>query len=438
MPGLGGLGGNAQLQQLVLWNVATSLLGAALGPYMQAAANEVNSITPLVPLSPGDVAEAMLRNVPVPGGEAHEAAFSGVNADRLAVLAALAGNAPDPTSLAVALRRKLIDSGRYTEGIRQGRLRDEWADLVRELAVQQPSPQAMLDAFLEGQIGEAEARDRFAQLGGDPAYFDILFHTQGQAPTPTQALEMANRGIIGWSGTGPDATSFEQAFLEGPWRNKWAASFRALAEYLPPPRTVTAMHKEGSLSTAEATKLLEKQGLTPELAAAYLASSSHQKVAAAKELATTTVLTLYRDRIIPRAVAATFLEAERYTPAQADYILQVEDMRVSERFITAAVGRVHTLYVSHKITATAAMAALAQFGVDNAQAKELADLWGHERAANVRQLTPAQVEAAFGYGIIDQPTAIAQLVDMGYSAYDAWVALSVHAKGPLPDQPAAT
>jgi len=301
--------------------------------------------------------------------------------------------------------------------------------------VVQPSPESMLNAYLEGQISEAEARTRYAKLGGDPDYFDILYDSQGQAPTPTQALELANRGIIPWTGSGAGVVSYEQAFLEGPWRNKWAASFRALAEYLPPPRTVTAMHKEGSLSTAQATALLEKQGLTPELAAAYLASSSHQKVAAAKELATTTVLTLYRDRIIPRAEAATFLEAQRYSPAQADYILQVEDMRVAEKFIVAGVSKVHTLYVGHKISETQAMATLAQYGVDNAQAKELADLWGHERAANVRQLTPAQVEAAWEHKIIDQPTALARLAEMGYTAYDAWVALSVRAKEALPGEP---
>ena len=437
MPGLGGLGGNAQLQQLVLWNVATSLLGAALGPYMQAAANEVNSITPLVPLSPGDVAEAMLRNVPVPGGEAHEAAFSGVNADRLAVLAALAGNAPDPTSLAVALRRKLIDSGRYTEGIRQGRLRDEWADLVRELAVQQPSPQAMLDAFLEGQIGEAEARDRFAQLGGDPAYFDILFHTQGQAPTPTQALEMANRGIIGWSGTGPDATSFEQAFLEGPWRNKWAGPFRELGAYLPPPRTVTAMHKEGAISTAEATSLLEKQGLTPALAAAYLHASSAQKTAKVKELAESTVVALYHDRVIPRAEAAAFLGKLGWSSAESDYILQVEDLRLAQKYLSAAIGRVHTLYTGHKIVASQASEALASLGLPAPQVADLVGLWDHERAVNLRPLTPAQIEAAFGYGIIDQPSAVALLIAEGYTPHDAWIALSVHAKGPLPDEPSS-
>jgi len=433
--GLSGITGNTQLQQLLLWNVASQLIGAALTPYTTALSNELNQLTPIVPLSPADAAEAVLRGAMPEADAAREASFGGVNAERFAILAQLAGNAPDPTSLAVALRRKLIDQGRYTEGIRQGRLRDEWADLVRELAVQQPSPQAMLDAYLEGQIPESEARDRFAQLGGDPDYFDILFHTQGQAPTPTQALELANRGIIPWTGQGPDVVSFEQAFLEGPWRNKWAGPFRALGAYLPPPRTVTAMHKEGSLTTPEAAKLLEQQGLTPQLAAAYLASSSAQKVATTKELAQSTVLTLYRDRIIPRTVAADFLAKLRYSSAEADYILQVEDLRMAEKYVAAAVGRVHTLYVAHKIDQLAAAEALAILGLEAGQVSELVTLWGHERAANVRTLTPAQVEAAFGFGIMDQAAATAELVSMGYTPHDAWVALSVHHKSPLPDEP---
>jgi hypothetical protein len=425
------------VEQLFLWQVAGQFIGGALGPLVQAETNIANSAAPNVPLSPSDAADAVLRNVDVPGGAAHEASLSGVNADRFAVLAALAGNAPDPGSLAVALRRGLIDQATYDRGIRQGRLRDEWSQLVRELAVVQPSPQAMLDAYLEGQISEAEARDRYAKLGGDPGYFDILYHTQGQAPTPTQALELANRRIIPWTGTGPDAVSYEQAFLEGPWRNKWEPAFRELGKYIPPPRTITAMFKEQGLTEAQAKQYLEDNGLTPDLAAAYLASASHAKVTKAKELAETTVLALYRDRIIPRAEAESFIRALGFNATQADYILQVEDMRVAEKFITAGVGKVHTLYVGHKITEQQALAALAQYGIDNAQAGELVALWGHERAANVRELTPAQVEAAFGYKIIDQATATSRLVDMGYTEHDAWIALSVHSKEALPDEPAA-
>lgn len=435
MAGLAGLLGNPLLEQVLLYNVVGQLIGAALTPYTTALTNELNQATPLVPLSPADAADAVIRNVLDQAAAASEASFSGINGSRFATLVALAGNAPDPTSLAVALRRGLIDAGTYDRGIRQGRLRDEWAGLVQHLAVQQPGPEAMLAALLEGQLPEGEARDRYAKLGGDPDYFTILFNTQGQAPTPVEALTMANRGIIPWGGSGAGAVSFEQAFLEGPWRNKWLGAFRQLGEYLPPPRTVSAMHREGALSDAEATSLLEKEGLTPQLAAAYLVSSSRTKVAKHRELAETTVLALYRDRLIPRPEAESFLEALTYTPPEAAFILEVEDLRLSSRALAAGVARVHALYTGHKIDQAGAEGALAAFHVEAAQAAELVAIWSQERAVNVRTLTPAEVAAAMEHSIIDQATAQAELESLGYSPRDAWLYLSIHHKSALPGGP---
>lgn len=437
MSGLGGLGGNVNLQQLFLWNTVSQLLGAALGPYMTALANEVNQATPLVPLSPADMADAVIRNIVTEGEGAHEASFAGVNADRFHQLTLLAGNAPDPTALAVALRRKFIDESRYLTGVRQGRLRDEWADLIRQLAIEQPSPAQALEAVVEAQLSPEDGRAKFAEFGGDPAQWDWLLGTVGSGPSPLEAATMAHRGLIPWNGTGLGVLSFDQAVAESHYRTKWTAAYRALSEYLPPPRTVTAMHRQGSLTTAEATTILQKHGVPPDLVAAYLHDSSAQKTARTKELAETTVLALYRDHVIARPEAAAFLERLAYTATEADYILQVEDLRMVERYLAAAIGRVHTLYTGHKIGEQAARDALSQLNLDAKQVDELVALWGHERAANVRTVTPSQIEAAYGYKIIDEPTALAMLEAEGYTPHDAWLVLSVHAKEALANEPPA-
>jgi len=436
MAGLGGLLGNSTLQQLLIWQVGAQVIGAALGPYLNALTAQVNAATPLAVLSPEAAADAVLRNVWPASRARDEANMGGLNDERFDVLARLAGNAPDPTSLAVALRRKLIGPDRYLEGVRQGRLRDEWAETVKALAVQEPSPVSALEAYLEGQTDEATARDLFARWGGDPQWFDLLYNTQGQAPTPVQALELANRGIIPWSGSGAGVVSFEQAFLEGPWRNKWLPAFRALGEYLPPPRTVTAMYNEGSIGRARAIELLTKQGLAADLAAAYISSGSSQKTAPTKDLAQTTVLALYRDRLIDRAAAADFLGSLGYDATEADYVLQIVDLEVAQRFLSSAVGRVRTLYVGHKIGRAQVSATLAQLGVSPENVTDLLGIWDLEEAANVRALTPSEVAAAFKLELLDQATAQDRLVQLGYQPYDAWLYLSIHAKGALPDQPA--
>jgi hypothetical protein len=438
VPGLGGIFGNDTLQQIAIWGVGQQVIGAAVGPYLNALTAEVNSLTPIAPLSPDVAAGSVIRNLWPVDRAASEAAMSGVNRERFDVLVGLSGDAPAPQELAVALRRGLIDAATYQRGIRQGRLRDEWSDLIQRLAVQEPSPIAILQAYLEGQVDEGTARSLYAKLGGAPDYFDILYNSQGSAPTPTEAAEMARRGVIPWGGRGAGVVSFEQAFLEGPWRNKWQKPFRTLAEYLPPPRTVTAMYREGSLSRSEALDLLVKQGLTPDLAAAYLQSGSDQKTAPTKDLAQSTVTTLYRDRLISRGDAQDMLVALKYDATEADFILQIEDVRVAERFLSSAVARVHTLYVGHKISRSQATSVLAQLQLPAGNVTDLVAVWDYERAANVRGLQPSEVFAAFRYQIVDQPTAQQMLVELGYLPHDAWLYLSVHHKGKLPDEPPAS
>lgn len=435
MAGLAGILGNPVLEQILAYNVVGQLIGAALSPFMQALTNEVQQAAPLVPLSPADAADAVIRNLLDQDAAAHEASFSGFNAERFGTLVGLAGNAPDPTSMAIALRRKLIDAGTYDRGIRQGRLRDEWATLVQELAVQQPSPADALTASVEGQLDPGEAKTLFVEFGGDATHYDWLLGTVGAGPSPLEAAMMAYRGLIPWGGSGLGVISFDQAVKEGHTRNKWTDAYRGLSVYLPPPRTISAMHRENALTDAEAAKLLEEHGVPPALAGAYLASSTSAKLTKSKNLAESTVLDLYRDRLIPRAEAVALTTKLGYDAAEAEFILEVEDLRVEARAMTAAVSRIGSLFTGHKIDHGTALAALGELGVEVKSAGELVGVWDLERAANVRLPSAAQIEAAFGYDIIDQPTALAELESMGYSPHDAWLVLSVHNKAPLDGEP---
>lgn len=433
--GFGGLLFNNAVTQIATYNVVGALISASLGPYLQALSNQVNQLSPLAPLSPGEAAEAVLRGEWSEDQGAAEARYAGVNDERFHVLARLAGNAPAPGDLAIALRRKLIDPETYLRGIRQGRLRDEWADLVRQLSTQIPSPGAALEAYLEGQVDEGTARQLYELFGGAPEYFDLLYNTQGQAPTPTQALELANRGIIPWDGSGQGVVSYEQAFLEGPWRNKWLPSFRALGEYLPPPRTVTAMYHEGSLDQAEAVRYLRMQGLSAELAAKYVSSGSDQKVADTKALAQTTILALYRDQLVDRADASAMLQALSYGPDEADFVLQVADLQVSQHYLGLAVSRVRTLYTGHKITGEVATSVLADLQVPAGQIDQLLTIWAYERSANVQILTAAQLANAYKARLLSQAETQLRLEGLGYTADDAWLYLSQSVGQELPRRP---
>lgn len=249
---------------------------------------------------------------------------------------------------------------------------------------------------------------------------------------------MANRGIIPWGGSGPSATSFEQAFLEGPWRNKWEPAWRRLAEYLPPPRTVTALQREGVITKAQALELYQKTGLSLELATAYVASASITKTQAAHDLTRSDVVTLYKDRLIAPAEAKSMLEALRYDAVDAEYLLAMADFQRDAKLLTANVSKLHTQYVGRKITKTAAQKVLTDLAVPADQIADIFKHWDIDKSINVKQLTESQIVMAWYRNIIDFDEASAELQSIGYSAYDAWVLISEKNDGPLPNKPAKT
>lgn len=431
-----GIRNNAVLQQVFLYNLVGQLINSALRPFYTVIEQDLNKQFPNIQLSPADAAEAQLRGVWTQDQARFEASLSGLNQARFDVLYQLAGNSLGPEELAVALRRGIIDQATFTRGIAQGRTRNEWGPVIQKLSVQQPSPQAMLEAELEGQLSHQEALARFVKLGGDPDYYDILFHTQGQAPTPVQALEMANRGIIPWTGQGPDVVSFEQAFLEGPWRNKWQQPFRQIGVYLPPPRTVTAMLRAGSIDAKQAATWLSGQGLDQVAVKAYIQDATEQKTAGTKDLAQSTILALYHDRLITRPNASTYLQNLGYDSQEADYILQVADAQLAQHAMSLAVSRTHSRYVGWHIDRATAVKDLTGLGVDAAGQSDLLAAWDIERTASAPTLTPSQVAKAWHVGILSQDQAMQRLAQAGYNQVDAWLFLSQYQGAPAPNPPA--
>lgn len=445
LPGLGEtFAKNATGEQLFVWGVLQALISALIAPELQTLAQLSFETDPSTVLSPAEVATAINRAFLTPDEGAGEAKASGIDSARLKILTDLAGDAPAPGDLATALRRGLIpqagrgpDAVTFEQGISEGNLRDKWTDVMRELAIQWPTPADALDALLEGQVSDADGRALYEKFGGAPQYFDMLFNTRGSAPTPVEALTMANRGLIPWDGQGPGVTSFLQAFLEGPWRNKWEPAYRKLGEYFPPPRTITAMYKEGSLTHDQAVSYLEKQGLPADLAAAYVQSGNAQAAETGKDLTEASVISMFEARLIPQADAEAFLEALKYSPENAKLLIELADLRRSIAAVNTAVSRVRTLFVSHKITEAAAAGVLNALQVPAGQVTEIIGTWRLEAAVNVKLLTEAQIADAFAYKILTEAEALAELRGIGYTALDAWTVLSIKNKAPLPGKPAA-
>lgn len=459
---LGAATGNDSAKQLFLWGILYGLIGSVFDPVTQQISQEVWEAATAG--GPGRALSADLLAVMVVRGWIDQDTAS-VAARKTGIVEAdfarMVNNARNPISpeeAAVALRRKIIPDtaapgvAAFNTAIAEGNLGDQWGPVIQQLATVIPTPADVLQGVLTGQVpAGVDPVDLYTQVGGqavDPNtgfnWYDFMFNTRGAAPTPNEAAEMARRGIIPW-GTpdkppviqGPGAVSFYQAFLEGPWRDKWVGPWEGLSVYLPPPRTVTTLLRAGAITVARAQQIYEQSGLTPEDADAYIASATAAKTTAAKNLNEATVEQLYLDKLIDEPTAVQYLAALGYNPGEADLILQSAGLRQTLADLNKNIGRVGSYYIGKHIDQATARTLLAQLQLPAAQIDQLVTGWTIDRSATLQHLSRADIATAVEYGVLTEAEGFTMIEALGYTPFDAWVIMSNRAHAPLPDRPAA-
>lgn len=443
MPSLGDLfGRDSVATQFLLWNVLSQLLGPLLLPVQVELQKLMYKADPGLPIPPEAAAEAVARGLMTAGLGQSSAEESGIGGDVFDVLVKNAQNSPALSAVLELHRRGEIPVGgddpeqvSVRGALTDQGIRAEWHAQMVKLGETWPTSAEVLNAWLEGQIPEHQARDLLAKAGMPDWWVDPAYNSNGQAPTPTQALELLNRGIIPERGTGPASVSYEQSFLEGPWRNKWLAPFLALAEYLPPPRTVTAMYHQGTLTHARAAELLTKQGLAADLVTAYLAPAATSQTTHDKGLTKTDLTTAYADGILTRNQAHDALVALTYSSHDANTILDLIDVRTTTAQVTSGVARTRTLFQGGKLSEAEARAVLHKLGLDSTQAHDAVATWAITHSTTTKTLTAAEIVAARYYDLIRTSDAIHLLGTLGYDEFDAWIMVAVRLHGPPTDYP---
>jgi hypothetical protein len=429
--------------QMVIYGVLQQILEATLAPGLAVTTQEINARNPVIPISPPDLAQLVVRNYLDPALGAAVAAKSGVSADDFALLVKAAGDAPSPQELMEAYRRKVIpltgtgpDATSVEQGILEGRLGNKWVPMLEALGTVPIGVADAVDAVVENQIDYATGEQFAFENGLDRAAFKILVNTRGNPPSPTELGVMVRRGIIPLKGKGPDVLSFEQGVSEGATKDKWIPAYEQAMTVEPPESTIQAWLKEGVIDTAEAITRLKVLGYDEQAAEHYAAEAVSTTTSQYRQLAESDIVALYSGRAIDAAGATDMLKTLGYGDDVAAEILAVADFHVQVGIRNAAISRVRTYYIARKIDDTQAITTLDSLEVPAGQRQELMAAWKVERGSNVKLLTESQIVDAVAYGIMDETTAFTQLEAIGYTPFDAWVILSIKNKGPIGPAPA--
>lgn len=443
-------GEDSAARQLLIWNVFGQVVAALISPGLSALQQLVNEGAVAIaggdsptPLSPADAADAVVRGFMSAGAGAGVAAKAGVNADDFTTLVSLAGDAPSPTDLIEAYRRRIIpldggspDSVGVVQGIAQGRLANKWVPMIEGLGDVPIGVADAVDAYVEGQISLADAQNIAYVNGLSADNFTILVNTRGNPPDPTTLAELVHRGVIPVQGSGPDVLSFQQGIAEGATKDKWIPALESLLTTTPPVSTVEGLQRTGVITSDQALTYYAALGVDQYTAADYVQQASTDKTTTHKQVAESDVVALYQGGGIDAPTAVTMLEALGYEANEASMILSIYDFHRAVTNINGAINKVKSYYIARKISTTDLVNDLNTLGVPPDQQEQLKAEWDLEQGANVKLLTSAEIVDAWNYDIITEAVATAYLTGIGYTPQDAYILLANKNQGPLPDEAA--
>ena len=453
------------ISQFFIFGVMFNVAGAMLSPFVQQIQNDVWTAHPDRPISPPDIATAVVRGIgygdtageTVPQWAYDEAAKSGFNSDVFGTMVGVTGMAPALQLLFEMVRRDIIPEGTVDDGsislvtgIKQSDVKDEWIAYVSKLRYVQPSPVDMVRAAVQDQWDDAPVGYDFTRqkawaqtlglepanyVGGNPDWFNILLNIEGRPPGPQEMGVAANRGLIDWSGRGVAAITFEQAISESDIKNKWEPVLRELAVHWPAAGEVRTLLMHGGINETQAIAYWQALGVPTELLNAYLYISQVEQVTQDRALAKGDILMLLQENAITDADATTMLQQIGYGGDNAAFLISMAHFRYELEAFRTSVRTVSTAYIDGSITAAQAEAGFKGLGMPQTQIDSLVATLTNQRAVRVTLPTAAQIASAVFYKVLDQASAQTALENMGYSAFNAWLVLSVRMHGPLPNPP---
>lgn len=413
---LGGIADPEHQTQVLLGAVAayaivSQFVNAALAPAVSGVQQVAWDAAPVQPLTPQELAVAVLKGWVSEADAAAEAKKWGTDADRFGVLVASNGEPPGPQELMQALRRGIIDEGRFALGIRESRVRPEWTDVFYALRYQPVPVGEVLSAAVQGHLSTAEAAHRIDIAGLNPADFDWLYQTHGRPPGIEMLIQLWHRGAI-------SEDVVRQAIRESDVKDKYIDAIIEGGRHLMPERTVVSAIRQGVFTRDEGITHLLELGFNAADAAALADEAKSTRTQTQRDLSLSMIEQLYLERMITRPQAAAMITKLRYDAQDTEFILSLTDHARHFRMQQAAIGRIHTRFVSHKMTKAEASTALDKLGMDTTGRDDALTLWEYEREANVPSLTLSQLQGAIRRGVITFDRFRADVLALGYPESD--------------------
>lgn len=312
-----------------------------------------------------------------------EAAGSGIDEERLKLLANLAGLPPGAAEVLTMWNRGLIDEATVDAGLREGHLKTKWSAAFKRLRWNVLGAAEYASAHLRGWIDQDAMYKGGALTGHTTDQMDLLYLNRGRPMAPVQAY-------TAWARKAPHPTG--QGYVDRPGTFDEEDFLRAI--------------RQSDVRTEYGPLLWHNRYAYPPL---FQLGRLAQAGA------------LERERV------KTILEYERYEEQDITALLDfwystgtktTADTR-PKLAQSQAIAALKREFLQERIDGNGAHDALIGLDVDEATAGAILNYWGQELSFTTKKLTPSQIKKAYGSNLLTRDQAVAALEEQGYTPTDA-------------------
>lgn len=346
--------------------------------------------------------------------------FTEKDADRYSELA---GEPPAPELLYGAFRRGFINAARLRRGIVQGPIRNEWIDVLEEMAYHSMTPDAAAAAVTQGHMSIEDGEKIGREYGLTPGQFSILVDTSGRPPGLDFAAEAFLRGFL-------TEAEWEAMFLESSIKNKYIPVMRKMRTRLMPRETATMLLTRGVISEQRCADILRQLGYDADDVEAFIAAATTDRGQPQRDLTLATTRSLFVEYEISEEQATAMLQALGYDDNEVALELTLGMLARERTARNAAITRIRSGFVRGLLSDQDASNAMDALGVRPERRDALLGIWAIEQQTVTRDLTPAQLVSAAKKGIMAPTDALQRLVGQGYAVDDAATLLAISGVNP--------
>ncbi len=344
-------------------------------------------------LSPEQTANLVARNRTVPIDLQYEAAKKGINEDRLAALVELHQSSPPIETVLTAVNRNYISPHEATFMLQDLTIRPEYHDLVLKMAKQDLTPEQLAAGWARNLVTPEQVYHGAGRFGLVQADTDILMGLAGEPPPLEAIIQAWRRGIL-------TEADVDRAIIQGPLRNEWIPTIKALQTQPLPPEVAAAAVTQGHLSLGQGQAKAALSGITEaDFSTIVETAGLPPGIEWAAEA-------FNREIITDDEYTRMFLESR----IKNRYIAPMKAMRTN--LIPA--DTVRLMYRNNTYTAEQALKVLRGHGFSEVDAAAMLALEDVRRTEGTRELTRAQIVQLFDNDILSDAQARGMLTGLGY------------------------